>query len=183
MIDDDDLWDQYITQEKIEPIENPSLSKKTLKSSPPILKNSIKTFKNIIKDFSLPPQTLNNGNLETRKLDRKTDEKIKKGLFKIEASLDLHGMRQEEAYKSLCEFIQLSYQSKKRFVLVITGKGKNTDNNQHWMDSTRGILKERVPDWLNRQPCNQYVLKIGTAKPKDGGSGALYVYLKNNKDY
>ena len=52
-------------------------------------------------------------------------------------------------------------------MLVITGKGRTGP----------GVLKKSAPEWLGEAPIANVVLKFYPAKPKDGGEGALYVYL------
>ncbi len=105
-------------------------------------------------------------------LDKRTDERLRRGQMPIEAQLDLHGMTQDEAYAALGPFILCSYEQGKRCVLVITGKGKTGP----------GILKKRVPEWLTDTDLQPAILKTYPAKPKDGGAGALYVYLRRQRD-
>ena len=182
MSEDDELWDKYIKQEAISPIDKPKAKEIDPPTHPePVKKVKANKFQKIVQNFDLPALSETIASLSSRKLDRKTDEKIKKGAFPIEGKLDLHGMRQEEAYNALCHFIETSHAQQKRFVLVITGKGKQETSSEHWTDTNRGILKQRVPDWLSSPPCNQFVLKISDAQPKDGGTGALYIYLKRQK--
>lgn len=182
MSEDDELWDKYIKQEKISPIDKLKAIETTPTTpSKPAKKVKANTFQKVVQNFDLPALSETITSLTSRKLDKKTDEKIKKGSLPIEGKLDLHGMRQEEAYNALRHFIETSYAQQKRFVLVVTGKGKQETSTNHWMDTKRGVLKQRVPDWLSSRPCNQFVLKISDAQPKDGGQGALYIYLKRKK--
>ena len=44
-----------------------------------------------------------------------------------------------------------------------------------------GVLKNKTPLWLSERDLKPYILKFISAQPKDGGSGALYVYLRRNK--
>ena len=111
-------------------------------------------------------------------LDRRTEEKLRKGKIPIEGRLDLHGLTQSKAYKMLCDFIKASAQEKKRCVLVITGKGKSKATSEDWLTPGQGVLKQKVPEWLLSSAFQQYVLKAVPAQPQHGGSGALYVYLK-----
>ena len=61
------------------------------------------------------------------KMDMGMFSKLKKGKLEPEASLDLHGMNLEQAYPALLNFIISAHNTQKRLVLVITGKGKNSD--------------------------------------------------------
>lgn len=127
-------------------------------------------------------------------LDRRTAQRLTRGQLPIEARLDLHGMRQTEAHTALNRFIAQSYGSGKRCVLVITGKGKkkfnlgrfyHDDPDDHFtgeQTSRPGVLRENVPQWLSRPPNGHLVLRTAPARPKDGGDGALYVYLRRKKN-
>jgi DNA-nicking Smr family endonuclease len=114
-------------------------------------------------------------------LDRRTEEKLRKGKVPIEARFDLHGMTREIAHEALEKFIIQSSQSGLRHVLVITGKGKSKSTSDEWLSVGRGVLKENVPYWLEGIVLRPYILKYMHAQPKDGGNGALYVYLKRQR--
>lgn len=105
-------------------------------------------------------------------LDGRTDERLRKGLLKIDGTIDLHGLTQEKAHPLLERFILGSYQQGRRCVLIITGKGRI---------SQPGVLRQKVPQWLSEPPLGGIVLKSSPAQPKHGGSGALYVYLRRQR--
>ncbi|MCK5285010.1 MAG: Smr/MutS family protein [Alphaproteobacteria bacterium] len=116
-------------------------------------------------------------------VDRRTEERLRRGQMEIEARLDLHGMTQGEAHSALMAFIVSCYEQRKRCVLVITGKGKKSrDTNDDWLVSKSGILKRRVPEWLSVEEMKPYVLRFVTAKSRDGGDGALYVLLRRQRN-
>lgn len=114
-------------------------------------------------------------------LDRRTEEKLRKGKIQIDATLDLHGMIQTEAHKALHDFIIASATSRLRCLLVITGKGNALKTSDEWLLPSKGILRQRVPEWLQSGLLSHYVLKFFPAQPRHGGSGALYVYLKKQR--
>lgn len=120
----------------------------------------------------------------SKNLDRRTEEKLTKGKMPIESTLDLHGMTQNQAHKTLNDFLTRSYQSGKRCVLVITGKGSGKHNEDGIVSERRekGVLRARLPDWLAMNPLNHIVLRHVPAHQKHGGSGAFYIYLKSNKN-
>ncbi len=94
--------------------------------------------------------------------------KLKKGQYSTGAELDLHGMTMPEAQKELAEFIQSSRESNIRCVRVIHGKGYGSSN--------RGPrLKPMVNQWLRKR---NEILAFCSARPMDGGTGAVYVLLK-----
>lgn len=103
-------------------------------------------------------------------MDTQTLEKIAKGRLPLEARVDLHGMRQDEAYSLLLSFLARAHARGVRYVLVITGKGSSSGGD--------GVLRRSVPGWLSTAPFRQYVSAHEGAARGHGGSGALYVRLK-----
>jgi DNA-nicking Smr family endonuclease len=103
-------------------------------------------------------------------VDRRTAEKLRRGLMPIEARLDLHGMTQAEAHGRLATFVEGHQAAGRRCVLVVTGKGT-------WREEG-GVLRDAVPRWLNAPELRMRILSFCHAQPKDGGEGALYVLLK-----
>ena len=118
---------------------------------------------------------------QNRELDKKTEEKLRKGQIKIERKIDLHGMTQGEAFEALRVFIEESAARKCRCLLVVTGKGKTKSTSEDWLTPARGILKTRVPEWLSFPPFDSQVLRVVTAIPRHGGSGAYYIYLRRQR--
>lgn len=118
---------------------------------------------------------------EAPQLDRRTEEKLRKGKLPIDGKIDLHGLTQDEAYEALNKFIESAVAADKRCVLVITGKGKAKSTSEDWLTPSQGVLKQRTPEWLSSPPLNHFVLKFFPAQPRHGGSGALYVYLKRRR--
>lgn len=122
-------------------------------------------------------ETLQIGN--TDNIDRRTAEKFKRGEFKIERSLDLHGLTEKEAFAAVDDFIRHAYMQGLRCVLIVTGKGINHEDAV-WYEK-KGILKDCVPNWLNNPELRPLILGISYAKQEDGGTGALYVLLRRNR--
>ena len=113
-------------------------------------------------------------------IDRQTSEKFRRGAFKIERRLDLHGLSEKEAFEAVDAFIRDAYLHNKRCVLIITGKGLKKEDDA-WYEK-KGILKECVPGWLNAPGLRPLILAICSALPEDGGEGALYVLLRRHRD-
>lgn len=114
-------------------------------------------------------------------LDKRTAEKLRKGKMPIEARLDLHGMSREVAHEAVENFILSSAARGLRHVIIITGKGKSKSTSQDWLKQGKGILKEHTPYWLSSPKLKPVILKFMQAQPKDGGAGALYIYLKRKR--
>lgn len=115
---------------------------------------------------------------QSDQIDRRTLEKLRKGQMTIDARLDLHGMRQTEAYDALNRFMVLSVQQRLRCVLIITGKGKPRVSTSAIIEPENGVLKKMLPQWLEDTKFKKNILTILPADKKHGGSGAFYIYLK-----
>lgn len=109
-------------------------------------------------------------------LDRRTSDRLRRGEFPIDARLDLHGLRQSEAQERLIRFVVESYESDRRCLLVITGKG-----NRFYPEQEAGILRRMLPVWIGMAPLAPLILTHSPAKPKDGGEGAFYILLRRRR--
>ena len=119
-------------------------------------------------------------NSQKVKMDMKAFTKLKKGKLEPEDTLDLHGMTLETAFPALSSFISRAHSTQKRLVLVITGKGKNTDPG-YAVPQRNGVLRSQVPIWLKEPRLSSLVLQIERAHHKHGGLGAFYIYLRRNR--
>ncbi len=97
-----------------------------------------------------------------------TLRKLRRGHWVIQAQLDLHGLRRDEARTALAEFVRQASRRGLRCVRIIHGKGLGSVNREP-------VLKGWVRNWL---PQKQEVLAFCQARAADGGSGALVVLLK-----
>jgi DNA-nicking Smr family endonuclease len=111
-----------------------------------------------------PDEFLSNG------LSRMTLRKLRRGTWPIQDSLDLHGNNSDAARKLLQEFLHEATQRKLRCVLVIHGKGLNSQGGE-------AVLRRLTRHWLTQ---HQHVLGYCDAPSKDGGSGAALVLLKTS---
>ena len=108
--------------------------------------------------------------------EKKINSKIKK--------IDLHGYTLDEANKTIENFIIQSFSEKVNKLVVITGKGLHSNNeNDPYVSKNLGILKYSVPEYILKNKSLMSVInEITDAKIEDGGSGAFYIYLKKNKN-
>ncbi len=106
-------------------------------------------------------------------LDRRKAERLKRGKLPIEATLDLHGLRQHEAHRRLGHFLAECQDAGKRCVVVVTGKGLHKEEG--------GVLRAAVPRWLNEPGNRERVLSFDYTQPKHGGTGALYILLRRRR--
>ena len=117
-----------------------------------------------------PPSDLAAG--EFSGMDRRTADRFRRGKLPIEGRLDLHGLYQDAAHDALVGFIMESAARGRRKVLVITGRGSREGS---------GVLRERLPQWLNQPPCRAHVLAFTPARPEHGRDGAFYVMLRRKR--
>lgn len=99
------------------------------------------------------------------------ERRLARGRDVLEARIDLHGMDQDRARDALERFLLRAQADGYRAVLVITGKGSTGD----------GVLRRRLPDWLNAQPLRGIVAGVSEARRWHGGKGAVYVALKRSR--
>ena len=100
-------------------------------------------------------------------VSRQTLRRLRRGYWKIEAQLDLHGYTREEARQALVVFLDASSKRGFRCVRVIHGKGLSSRDHEP-------VLKARVGGWLAQRAD---VLAFCQARPEEGGSGAVLVLL------
>jgi DNA-nicking Smr family endonuclease len=96
-------------------------------------------------------------------------QELRRGQLPVHATLDLHGMTVKSARQQLQRFIRDSLAIGRRTVLIVHGKGRGSPDQQP-------ILKRRVNSWLRQLDC---VLAFVSARPVDGGVGAVYVLLRH----
>ena len=99
--------------------------------------------------------------------------------------LDLHGYSLGEANKVVKKFIIESFDKNYRKLLIVTGKGlrsKSYDNP--YISENLSVLKNSIPEYIkNDENLNSIINKVTQAVRKDGGEGAINVYLKDNKKF
>jgi len=106
--------------------------------------------------------------------NQKIMKRLKKGQFPIQDYVDLHGLTKQKAETRIRDFLLKSHQLGLRCVLVVHGRGLNSENHIP-------VLKERLPIWLTKGPAKKFVMAFSTAMPYDGGTGAIYVLLRKQK--
>lgn len=115
--------------------------------------------------------------------DARKVKKIAKGRTEIEARLDLHGLRQDDAHVRLRRFLRDCHANGLKHVLVITGKGRDIDDRTAAFADTldrpeRGVLRRNVPRWLAEPELRMLVVSYISASPRHGGDGAFYIELR-----
>lgn len=99
-------------------------------------------------------------------------KKLKQGHIAWDAGLDLHGYSVNDARDELSQFIRDAVRSRSRCVLVVHGKAFSGEAGNE------ALIKSYVNDWLRQL---DGVTAFCSAQPRDGGTGALYVLLKQSR--
>jgi len=95
-------------------------------------------------------------------------QKLKRGQFKVEQTLDLHHMNLETASAALHDFIADTQGATPECVRIIHGKGLRSVNGPRLKQMTWKLLRD-----------HSQVMAFTTCKPANGGSGAVDVLLKS----
>ena len=106
-----------------------------------------------------------------REWDRVLLRKLREGEFSVRAELDLHGFSKREAFGELEQFLRQCSRAGVTCVRVIHGKGNNSRNHIP-------VLKRHIPRWFSTKRLSRYLVAYASARPMDGGLGAIYVLLR-----
>ena len=103
--------------------------------------------------------------------DRNLMRSLRRGDFALQGRLDLHGLTQAQAKEAVDRFLSDSRRTGKRCVLIVHGRGLNSPDQIP-------VLKQQLKVWLSQKRLGSMVLAFATARPQDGGAGAVYVLLR-----
>lgn len=106
--------------------------------------------------------------------DRGAEKRVRRGRVEAERTLDLHGYTQDRAEAALASFLRAAQADGETAVLVVTGKGARLQAG----DAAPGVLKRRLPEWLESRAVRPLVAGYALAHRRHGGAGAYYVFLK-----
>lgn len=95
-------------------------------------------------------------------------QKLRRGVWSIQAQVDLHGLRSDAAREALGKFIRNAHKQGIRCIRVVHGKGLGSPGKAP-------VLKDKVRRWLVQKA---EVLCFVQAPPMQGGKGALLVLLQ-----
>ncbi len=104
-------------------------------------------------------------------LDPELVRKLRHGEYSVQGHVDLHGLTREEARREVDRFLKESRRRGRRCVLLVHGRGLHSEKQVP-------VLKEALRGWLGAARFGRHVLAFATARPQDGGAGALYVLLR-----
>lgn len=176
--EDKDFW--FSSVDSVTPIKKTDISPESMAK--------IKKEKDIVyakkeylskQDFSSYSKFLDDH--EFGGIDNSTLTKFKREEFKPEAVLDLHGYTEDKAFDAVEDFIAKCYNRGLRCIIIITGKGLPHKDDED-IFATKGILRKSVPQWLNLPHLRSAILIYKNPSIKLGGSGALYILLRRNRE-
>ena len=167
--DDDRLWRQIT--EGVAPLKGKRGPRLQAKTAPPRPSPPRRIAQAATSATSPPPPPLVVG--RGAGIDKRTVQRLRRGQLAIEATLDLHGLTQAKAHARLDDFLAGAQDRGRRCVLVITGKGRISEDG--------GVLRRMVPRWIDTPPSRGRVLSLEQAQPKHGGAGALYLLLRKRR--
>lgn len=153
--------------DKIKTVTHPKEPKPPLKSRPTTEPKTVRYLSNHYQETVGTDTILSYCQTS---IPRKRLNQLRRGEIVHEARLDLHGYSPDDAREKLCDFLELQQQLQHRCVLIIHGKGSQSGEAP--------ILKNLVHHWLPQLPT---VMAYHSAMPRDGGTGALYVLIKRNR--
>ena len=111
----------------------------------------------------------------SKDIDKNLVKKMDAGTLPIEGKLDLHGKNIAEAHAEVLNFILSAFNSGKRLLLIITGKGVKSPEG-------RSVLRDELPNWLNDKRIAGMILRFNYANRKHGGHGAFYVLIRRRRN-
>ena len=96
-------------------------------------------------------------------------DKLRRGEYGLQASLDLHGKTIKEARTEVFVFLRRASMNNWRNLLIAHGKGERSQ--------TPGRMKSYVAEWLESHP---EVIAFCSAQRQHGGVGAVYVLVRKS---
>tara|TARA_B100000900_G_C20163688_1_gene546970 strand:+ start:109 stop:522 length:414 start_codon:yes stop_codon:yes gene_type:complete len=135
-----------------------------VKKKAPLSQKDKEDWKNFLEDTSHVPD---------KDQKNSTDKAIDKFRF------DLHGLTLDEANKKVKEIIKSCSEKNCREILLITGKGLHSDQEDVYKSSDLSKLRFSVPEFINSDPeISKLILSIVNPPQKEGGEGALLIKLR-----
>jgi DNA-nicking Smr family endonuclease len=159
---------------KIRPVKQDKIHPKPKRRKPvpdQTLRDQREVMQSLLSDGFEPAEDIETGDetLFVRAgLQHTVIRKLRRGQYAIEAELDLHGATSIQAREAVDAFLKSARDRDKRVVRIIHGKGNTSIGKMP-------VLKGKVNSWLRQK---DEVLAFCSARPNDGGTGAVYVLLK-----
>jgi DNA-nicking Smr family endonuclease len=104
---------------------------------------------------------------------REVVRRLRRGEWVVQAQIDLHGLRTDEAREAMSIFVRDAAKRGLRCIRVIHGKGLGSLNREP-------VLKGKVRAWLTQKT---EVMAFCEARDRDGGAGAVVVLLQAQRHF
>jgi DNA-nicking Smr family endonuclease len=127
--------------------------------------------------YTPPPQLPASALAPLSPIERRLRQRLSRGRAEVDAVMDLHGLRQDQAHGVLRQFLFTAQARGAKLVIVITGKGGRSSDLASWHSET-GVLRRSVPQWLRAPEMRGVVIGFEEAAQHHGGAGALYVRIR-----
>ncbi|MET0270946.1 MAG: Smr/MutS family protein [Sphingomonas sp.] len=118
-----------------------------------------------------PPDTLDGG----------WDRRLRRGQAAPDRTIDLHGHTLATAYAALDAELARALAMEARLLLLVTGRPPR-ERARTDAERPRGAIRASVGDWLATSRFADRIAAVRNAHPRHGGSGALYVVLRRNRE-
>lgn len=99
--------------------------------------------------------------------------RLQRGDYEPQATIDLHGLTLIQAHDRLVHVVRRAMDQKQRLLLVITGKGNNSQPHAR-------TLKQAFEEWMRSPPFCPLVAHVCPAAKRHGDTGAYYILLKKH---
>ena len=177
---DKDAFLRSITGTK--PIQKKDNIKKNISNNENLNTENIKTKKIVIKNL-VEPKIITTGKKENNKNKieiTKINKKLKKGKIPPDQKIDFHGMSLIDAEGLLCSVIVNCYNTNKRCILFVTGKGVNKKETDYRNETKLyyGKIRNAFTSWIRKPEIEKYILSVEQANIEYGADGAFFVYLR-----
>ena len=107
------------------------------------------------------------------------DQKHQTKNLKTKFIFDLHGFTLDDANTKVKEIIKSCSEKNYREILLITGKGLHSNQDDVYMSKELSKLRYSIPEFINSDSeTSRLISSIINAPQKDGGEGALLIKLK-----
>ena len=135
-----------------------------MKKKAPLSKKDKEDWKKFLEDTSRVPD---------KDQKNRTDRVASKFRF------DLHGLTLDEANKKVKEIIKSCSEKNCREILLITGKGLHSNQEDVYKSSDLSKLRYSVPEYIKSDPeISRLIFSVVNPSQKEGGEGALLIKLK-----
>ena len=99
--------------------------------------------------------------------------RLQRGDYEPQSTIDLHGLTLIQAHDRLMHVVRRAMDQKQRLLLVITGKGNNSQPHAR-------TLKQAFEEWMRSPPFCPLVAHVCPAAKRHGDTGAYYILLKKH---